>query len=87
MISQIDRQQTLKKSLINTTSHFHLLSNNDLKKCQTFLFEFDGLFCIKRQSKKQSDSSENIQMYSKFGGETSAYSEISENNQNGKVSS
>lgn len=48
--------------------------------------ESNGLFFIQRQSKKQTDSLENIQLYSKFVGETSAYSEISESNQNGQVS-
>lgn len=47
---------------------------------------YDLFFCfIQRQSKKKTDSLENIQLYSKFVGETSAYSEISESNQNGQV--
>lgn len=49
-------------------------------------YESNGLFFIQRQSKKQTDSLENIQLYSKFVGEMSAYSEISESNQNGQVS-
>lgn len=49
-------------------------------------YESNGLFFIQRQSKKQTDSLENIQLYSKFVGEASAYSEISESNQNGEVS-
>lgn len=49
-------------------------------------YESYGLFFIQRQSKKQTDSLENIQLYSKFVGEASAYSEISESNQNGQVS-
>nr|XP_034308258.1 uncharacterized protein LOC117683264 [Crassostrea gigas]XP_034308259.1 uncharacterized protein LOC117683264 [Crassostrea gigas] len=48
------------------------------------IFIFPILFCRNRQSKKQTDSLENIQLYSKFVGETSAYSEISESNQNGQ---
>lgn len=48
-------------------------------------YESYGLFFIQRQSKKQTDSLENIQLYSKFVGEASAYSEISESNQNGQV--
>lgn len=49
-------------------------------------YESYGLFFIQRHLKKQTDSLENIQLYSKFVGETSAYSEISESNQNGQVS-
>lgn len=46
---------------------------------------YDLFFFIQRQSKKKTNSLENIQLYSKFVGETSAYSEISESNQNGQV--
>lgn len=60
-----------------------------IKKPYKYLIRYESyndLFFIQRHSKKQPDSLENIQLYSKFVGEASAYSEISESNQNGQVS-